>query len=98
MPRKWGTIGWSVLHDNAPAHKSVSGKDFLAKNHVVTLEFPPYSADLASLDFYQIPQLKSALKGLRYCAANYIIKNASEELKMASRNVPTTFTVAVKNL
>jgi len=29
-PEKWITKGWFLLHDNAPAHRSVFVKDFLA--------------------------------------------------------------------
>jgi len=51
-PEKWRTIGWFLLHDNAPAHRPVSVKDFLTKNNVTTLEPPPYFPDLAAADFY----------------------------------------------
>ena len=44
-----------LLHDNAPAHWSVLVKDFLAKNNVTMLEHPPYSPDLAVVDFYLFP-------------------------------------------
>jgi len=53
-PKKWNTISWFLLHDNAPAHQSVVVKNFLAKNNVATLEPPPYS----SADFYVFPRLK----------------------------------------
>jgi hypothetical protein len=39
---KWSTSSWFLLYDNAPAHRSVFVKDFLA-NNVATLERPPYS-------------------------------------------------------
>jgi hypothetical protein len=42
--RKWKTNGWYLLHDNAPAHRSVLVKDFLAKNNVTTLQHSPYSS------------------------------------------------------
>jgi heme oxygenase len=48
---KWRTNSWFLLHDNAPAHRSVSVNDFLAKNHVTTLKHPPYCPDLAAADF-----------------------------------------------
>ena len=62
-PQKWRNNSWFLLHHNAPAHRSVLPKDFLAKNNVTTLEHPPYSPDLASADFYLFPGLNSALKG-----------------------------------
>jgi transposase len=75
-----------LLHDNAPAHRLVFVKDFLAKNNVTMLEHPPYSPDLAVVDSYLFPRLKSALKGQRCCVATDIIKNATEELKRLSQN------------
>jgi hypothetical protein len=39
-PAKRGTNSWFLLHDNAPAHRSVLVKDFLLKNNVTTLEHP----------------------------------------------------------
>jgi len=61
----------------APTHRSVLVKDFLAKNNDKTLEHPPYSPDLASVDFYLFLLLKSAFKGLRFCDAADVIKNAT---------------------
>ena len=54
---KWKTNSFFFfLHDNAPAHRSVLAKNFLAKNNVTTLESPPYSSDLAPHDFYLFSQ------------------------------------------
>jgi transposase len=50
------------------------------------MEHPPYSPDLAPVDFYLFPQLKSALKGRRFCDATDIIKNATDELKRLSKS------------
>jgi hypothetical protein len=61
-------------------------KDFLAKNNVKTLEDPPYSRDLGPPDIYLFAQLKSTLKGRRFCVAIDIIKHATEELKRPSQN------------
>ena len=79
-PEKWRTNCWFLLHDNAPAHRLVSVKDFLAKNNVTTLEHPPYSTDLAPTDF-SCSVDKSALKGPRFCDATDVTKNVTEELK-----------------
>ena len=57
-PEKWRTNSWFLLHDNAPAHRTVSVKDFLAKNNVTTLEHPLFFPDLDPADFYLFPQLK----------------------------------------
>jgi len=50
-PENWRTNVWFLLHHNAPAHRSVLVKDFLAKNNVTTLEHPPYSPDWLQLFF-----------------------------------------------
>jgi transposase len=42
------------LH-NAPTHRSVLIKDFMAKDNVTTLDHPPYSPDLTPADFYLFP-------------------------------------------
>jgi len=39
-PEKWRTSIWFLLHDNAPAHRSVWVNDFLAKNNVTILQQP----------------------------------------------------------
>jgi transposase len=84
-PQKWRTKSWFLLHDNAPAHRSVLVKVLLAKNSVTSLERPPYFPELAAADFYLFFQLKSTLKGRRFCNATGIIKNATEELKRLSK-------------
>jgi len=63
-----------------------SGEGFLSKNNLSTLEHPPYSPALAPAYSYLFPQLKSALKGHRFCNAAYITKNATEELKRLPQN------------
>jgi hypothetical protein len=65
-PKKWRTNSWFLLHDNAPAHRSVLVKDFLTKSNVTTMEYLPYSHDLAPTGFYLFPLLKSASKGWRF--------------------------------
>jgi hypothetical protein len=85
-PKKWRTNSWFLLHDNAPAYRSVLVKDFLAKDNVTILKHPTVSSDLASADFYPFPRLKSALKGWHFFDATDITKNATEELKRLSHN------------
>ena len=72
------TISRFLLHDNAPAHRSVLVKDLLTNKNVATLGHPP---TLAQADIYVFHRLKSALKGRRFCDATEIIKNATVELK-----------------
>jgi len=42
--------------------------------------------DLAAVNFYLFPRLKSAMKGRRYCGATDINTNAKEELKRILQN------------
>ena len=84
-PEKWRINIWFLLHDNAPTHRSILVKDFLAKSNVTTLEHPPYSGGLVTAEFYLLPRLKSALKGTRFCDATDIITNATDELKRLSQ-------------
>jgi histone-lysine N-methyltransferase SETMAR len=85
-PEKWRNRTWFLLHDNAPGHRSVLVKDFLAKNSVTTLKSPPYYPDLSPTDFYLFPPLKSLLKRRRFCDATDVIKNAKKQLIMLSQN------------
>jgi hypothetical protein len=51
-PEIWRTNRWFVLHDNAPAHRSVLVTDFLSNSNVTALEHPIL---LAPADFYLFP-------------------------------------------
>jgi len=85
-PEKWRTNIWFLLHDNAPAHRSVLAKDDLAKYNLTTLENPQHSPDLAAADFHLFPLTKWVLKGRCLCDATDVIKNATEELKRLLQN------------
>ncbi|GBM34385.1 hypothetical protein AVEN_219081-1 [Araneus ventricosus] len=54
-PEKWATKDWFLLHDNAPPHRALIMKKYLARHSVTTLEHPPYSPDLAPAVFYLFP-------------------------------------------
>jgi transposase len=82
----WRVNSRFLLYDNAPAHRSVLVKDFLARNNVTTLEHPKYSSELTAADFCLFLRMTSALKGRRFCDDTDIIKNATEELKRLSQN------------
>jgi len=84
-PIKLRTNIWFSIHDDAPAHRSVSVEDFLAKSNVATLEHTPYSTDLDPTEYYLFPRLISALKGRNFRDATDI-NNTTEELKMLSQN------------
>ena len=87
-----------LFHDNAPAHRSILVKYFLAKNNVKTPEHPSYSRDLAQYDSYLFPRLKSALKVRHFCDTVDVM-NATEELKKLSQNdFPKMFSTPLQSL
>ncbi len=45
-----GDEGMIFMQDNAPCHKAKSVMDFLAKNHIETLNWPPQSPDLNPIE------------------------------------------------
>jgi transposase len=53
-------------HDNAPAHASLLIREFFTKHEMTVVPQPPYSPDLAPVDFFMFPKLKSSLKRRRY--------------------------------
>jgi transposase len=46
---------WILHHDNAPAHKALSVKQFLAQKSITDTEHRPHSPDLAPNDFLIFP-------------------------------------------
>jgi hypothetical protein len=55
-PELWPNI-WILHHDNAPANKAISVKQFLAQKSITEMEHPSCS------DFWLFPKIKSASKG-----------------------------------
>jgi histone-lysine N-methyltransferase SETMAR len=68
-------------HDNSPAHKALSFKQFLAQKSITEMEHPPCSPDLALNDFWLFPEIKSALKGRRFQDIEDIQTDVTTELK-----------------
>jgi len=60
------TKGVLYLHDNAPAHRALATQKELAYLGFHCLDHPPYSPDLAPLDYHLFPGLKKQLKGCLY--------------------------------
>jgi hypothetical protein len=50
-------------HNNAPAYKVLSVKQFLAQKLIIEMKHPSCSPDLALNDFWLFPEIKSAIKG-----------------------------------
>jgi hypothetical protein len=49
-PELWSN-DWIFYHDNAPGHKVLSVKQFLAQKSITEMDHPFYSPDLAPNDF-----------------------------------------------
>jgi hypothetical protein len=46
-PELWRAGNWLLHDDNAPSHRAVVMREFLAHNSITTHLHPPYSPDLA---------------------------------------------------
>ena len=66
QPELWRAGNWLLHDDNAPAHRALVTREFLAHNGIITLPHPPYSSDLAPCDFFLFPKMKMQLKGHRF--------------------------------
>ena len=66
-PELWQSGKWWRYHDNAPAHKALSVKQFLAKNSMTLLLHPPYSPDLALCDLFFIPPNEKSPQRKTFC-------------------------------
>ncbi|KAJ4441025.1 hypothetical protein ANN_10874 [Periplaneta americana] len=82
---KWVENNWFLMHDNAPAHRAIIVKNFLARHNITALDHPPYSPDLSPPDYFLFPRLKSHLKGRRFNAEE-VIANATRALRRVSQN------------
>jgi hypothetical protein len=56
----------TLHHDNAPAQKALSVKQFVVQKSITEMQHPSCSPDLAPNDFWLFPKLKFALKGRRF--------------------------------
>jgi len=65
-----------ILHqDNAPAHRAESTQLEISLLGFEILEHPPYSPDLAPMDFRVFPELKSQLRGKRFDSADDLVQH-----------------------
>ena len=77
---------WVLHHDNAPAHTTLSIREFLAKKNIPVLHHPPYSPDLAPCDFCLFSKFKSKLKGHHFGTMENIQKVVTDELHTLTDN------------
>jgi histone-lysine N-methyltransferase SETMAR len=64
-PELWPN-DWILQQENAPAHKALSVKQFLAQKSITEMEHPPRSPNLALNDLWLFPKIKSAFKGRKF--------------------------------
>ena len=75
-----------ILHrDNAPAHTSLSVKQFLVSKQITKLNHPPYSPGLAPCDFFLFPKLKGKIKGTRLKGIDDIKTNVTAHVKFIEK-------------
>ena len=67
------TKGVLFLHDSAPAHQALATQKKLAHLGFHCLDHPPYSPDLALLDYHLFPGLKKQLKGRHFSSNAEVI-------------------------
>ena len=65
------------LHNNVPAHRPLVTQKKLAYLGFQCLDHPPYSLNLAPLDYHLLPGLKKQLKG-RYFSSDAEVISAAE--------------------
>ena len=75
----WCEGNWLLHEDNAPSHRTLVTREFLAHNNIITLPHPPYSPDFAPCDFFFFPKMKLQLKGRHF--------DRVEEIQWESHNV-----------
>jgi transposase len=73
-------------HDNAPAHRALSVREFLAPKQITVLEHPAYSTDLATNDFFLYPKIKEILKERHFGGIDDIRINTTAGLKAIPQN------------
>ena len=68
------------LHDNALAHRALATQEKLAYLGFQCLDHPPYSPDLAPLDYHPFPGLKKQLKDRHFSSDVEVIAAAESWL------------------
>lgn len=62
----WRDQSWSILHDNAPAHKCDVVQNYLRRFNISQIPYPGYSPDLSPPDYWIFARLKALISGQRY--------------------------------
>ena len=97
-PELWRRKTWLLLHDNAPAHRSVLVQEELARQQVTVLPDPPYSPDLAPCDFLYLSIMKALIRGRRFHSVDEIKTATREAVRDLPVNVPAVLPAAIPTL
>lgn len=62
-PVVWEKNQYRILHDNTPAHTATPTFAAMVETSMHIVEHPPYSPDLAPVDFWFFPFLKGEIRG-----------------------------------
>jgi len=92
-PELWRRKNWILLHDNAPAHRSILVQEINVLSH------NPYSSDLAPCYFDLFPHLIAKLGGGRFYSPDEIItvrKDALREMSVNANIFQTCFQLLYK--
>jgi hypothetical protein len=71
---------WLLLQDNAPAHCTLTVKQFLPSKSICVIQLPPYSPDLGPADFILFPKVKLVLKAQRFSDISETQRGVTEVL------------------
>jgi len=85
-PEAWTNKTWMPHQDNAPAHASLLICEFLMKHETTVVPQPPYSPDLAPVDFFLFPKLKFSLKGRQFHMVEEREENSIWDLRAIPQN------------
>ena len=83
------TRGVLLLHNNDPAHTSQVAMTTATECGFQILPHPPYSPDMAPVNFYLYPKLKFHLRGKQYESNEGVIEAVNEYL--GTRKLPSIF-------
>ncbi len=73
-------------HDNARPHVAHVVTEFLEEKGIETVPHPPYSPDLAPCDFWLFPEVKKALRGVRFTSNHQVVKAVEARCKELSKD------------
>jgi [histone H3]-lysine36 N-dimethyltransferase SETMAR len=76
-----GTTRTLLHHDNASPHKTKQVQEVLQKNKVTVVPHPPYSPDLAPLDFWLFPKIKESLSGRSFHRVQDLARAVNSQLR-----------------